>query len=570
MPKWLFLVAFAGCMILAGCGGGTSTPIPTGGGGTGGPAVLQSINLTPTTASIAQGTTQAFTAMGSYSDGTTKDLTASVQWSCLLPILATVSSSAPTQGVATALSPGSVLISAMSGTVSNTAQLTITGATATSLAVTPATATIGFEGQQQFTAIATFSDMTTQDVTNQATWGFPPPAITGTGLAIGNALGMFNIRPTFDNISPTTPAVLTVDLSSLVSVSILPSNPLIANHTQVQFSVMGTFNDGSTRDLTSLATNWSSDNDAVAANFGFTPSVFKGTAAGPATITVSVGTFNPSTTLTVTSASLQSIAVTPANASLATSTKLAYTATGTFSDGSTQDITDSVTWSIQDQTGVALVTGTGVVTGVVSGPITVNVNTPLNLGLVAGSTPATVTTGTLQSVALTPASTFIVPGSSLTYSASGTFTDTSGNTTTQDVSGLVTWSSSAANVVTVTAGVATGQSVGPSSITATLTKISGTSDLMVVSPQQVSLAITPATASVVVGASTQLKATGTFVDGTTQDFTTLVNWSTSNYNAATVGYQTGLVSGLAAEKSPITVTATIGSVTASAQITVTN
>src|SRR5271166_327120 len=163
MSRWLLILVLAECIVLASCGGGNSTPSSTStGGGTGGAAVLNSIQISPNSATIAQGTTQAFSATGHYSDGTTKDLTATVQWFCLIPTLATVSSTSPTQGLATALSPGTVLISAMSGNVSNSAQLTVTSATVTSLAVTPAAATIGFENQQQFSAIATFSDMTTQ------------------------------------------------------------------------------------------------------------------------------------------------------------------------------------------------------------------------------------------------------------------------------------------------------------------------------------------------------------------------------------------------------------------------
>jgi uncharacterized protein YjdB len=99
-----------------------------------------------------------------------------------------------------------------------------------------------------------------------------------------------------------------------------------------------------------------------------------------------------------------------------------------------------------------------------------------------------------------------------------------------------------------------------------LGQISGTASLLMVSPAQVSLAVTPATVSVAAGATTQLKVTGTYVDGTTQDFTTLVNWSSSASTAATVGYRTGLISGLTSGSS--TITATLGPVTATAQVTV--
>ena len=567
---WLGLVV-ADLLILASCGGGVSTSSSsTSSGGGSGQVTLQSIQVNPGTASIAQGTTQAFTATGTYSDGTTKDLTTTAQWSCLLPNLATVSSSSPTQGLATALptndaGPATVLITASLGSVSNSSELAIksAGVTVSSLAITPAAATIGFLNQQQLTATATFSDGSTQDVTNLTAWGSPPPFITNTGLAFGTSVGTYTLFPSFGAAPPPmTPPTLTVDLSNLVSVSISPASPVIANQTQLTFSAIGTFIDGSTRDVGSLVTNWSSSDGTIAENFGTTPGNFKGKGVGPATITATVGTFTPSATLTVSDATLQSIAVSPVNASVANTTKLHYTATGTFSDGSTQDLTTQLTWSVQGNTGAASVNSKGLLTSSSPGSITVTATSPSTLGSISGSTAATVTPATLQTIAVTPATAFIPPGGIFAFSATGTFSDGS----TQDVSAQAVWTSVFENVATVKSGTTTGLGVGRSTITAKLGAISGTADLMVVLPQQVSLAITPTTVQVAAGSSTQLKATGTFIDGTTQDFTTLVNWSSSNSAAATIGYQTGLVSGSAA--GTCTITATLGSVTSTTQVTV--
>jgi trimeric autotransporter adhesin len=571
MRRLLFVPVLAGLLMLASCGGnsGSTTTSPTTPSG---PATLQSIAITPGSATIAQATTQAFTATGSYSDGSTKDLTATAQWSCLLPNLATVSSSSPTQGLATGISAGTVVISASLGNVSNSAQLTVTGATVSSLAITPASATIGFENQQQYKAIATFSDTSTQDVTNLANWTIAPsgPFISAySGLAIGSSVGTsFDVNASFGGQSTSTltiPPTLNVDLSNLVSVAILPANPTIANNTPSTLSAIGTFSDGSTRDVTSIAT-WVSSDDTVASNFGVLPNVFSAattSAPATATITASFGTLSTqtaSTTLSVSDATLQSIAVSPSNASIAPGTKLTYSAVGTFSDGSTQDLTSIVRWSVLGGSGAASVSK-GVVKGTTAGSITVTAASLANLGSVSGSAAAAITSSTLQSIAVNPATAFITPGGNLTYSAIGTFSDGS----TQDLSALTSWSSSAVTA-TVSAGVATGQGVGAGAITAKLGQISGTASLLVVSPAQISLAVTPATASVAAGATTQLKATATYVDGATQDFTTLVNWSSSNAAMATVGYQTGLISGLASGTS--TITATLGSVTSTATVTV--
>src|ERR1700677_2151030 len=559
MRRLLFVPVLAGLLMLARCGGnsGSTTTSPTTPSG---PATLQSIAITPGSATIAQATTQAFIATGSYSDGSTKDLTA------------TVSSSSPTQGLATGISAGTVVISASLGNVSNSAQLTVTGATVSSLAITPASATIGFENQQQYKAIATFSDTSTQDVTNLANWTIAPsgPFLSAySGLAIRSSVRTsVDVNSSFGGQSTSTltiPPTLNVDLSNLVSVAILPANPTIANNTPSTLSAIGTFSDGSTRDVTSIAT-WVSSDDTVASNFGVLPNVFSAattSAPATATITASFGTLSTQTasiTLSVSDATLQSIAVSPSNASIAPGTKLTYSAVGTFSDGSTQDLTSIVRWSVLGGSGAASVSK-GVVKGTTAGSITVTAASLANLGSVSGSAAAAITSSTLQSIAVNPATAFITPGGNLTYSAIGTFSDGS----TQDLSALTSWSSSAVTA-TVSAGVATGQGVGAGAITAKLGQISGTASLLVVSPAQISLAVTPATASVAAGATTQLKATATYVDGATQDFTTLVNWSSSNAAMATVGYQTGLISGLASGTS--TITATLGSVTSTATVTV--
>ncbi len=52
-----------------------------------------------------------------------------------------------------------------------------------------------------------------------------------------------------------------------------------------------------------------------------------------------------STTLTVLAATLTSIAVTPANPSVAAGVPQQFTATGTYTDGSTQNLTTQVTWA---------------------------------------------------------------------------------------------------------------------------------------------------------------------------------------------------------------------------------
>src|SRR6185312_10059659 len=73
---------------------------------------------------------------------------------------------------------------------------------------------------------------------------------------------------------------------------------------------------------------------------------------GVTTITATdpVTSIGATTTLTVTDAALTSIAVTPPAASIARGTSQVFAATGTYTDSTTQDLTNSVMWTSSDTT----------------------------------------------------------------------------------------------------------------------------------------------------------------------------------------------------------------------------
>ncbi len=123
--------------------------------------------------------------------------------------------------------------------------------------------------------------------------------------------------------------------------------------------------------------------------------------------------------LTVTAATLQSIAVTPANPSIAKGATQQFTATGTFSDSSTQNLTSEVTWS-SGTTTIATISAAGLATGAASR----NVDDHGDARGVSGSTVLTVTAATLQSIAVTPANPSIAKGATQQFTATGTYSAT--------------------------------------------------------------------------------------------------------------------------------------------------
>jgi hypothetical protein len=174
-----------------------------------------SIDVTPTNPSIGVDTTQQFTATGTFSDQSTQDFTAQFVWSSSDSGVATVSNDTETEGLATGVAVGSTTISASLGSISGSAELTVTSVELESIAVTPTNPSIGVETTQQFTATGTFSDQSNQELTTQVTWASSDNDVAtvsnaagSEGLATSVMEGSTTISASYEGTSGST--VLTV------------------------------------------------------------------------------------------------------------------------------------------------------------------------------------------------------------------------------------------------------------------------------------------------------------------------------------------------------------------------
>ncbi|MBJ6800881.1 DUF3443 family protein [Geomonas propionica] len=98
-----------------------------GGGGSKGPA-LTSITVTPGDSTLSVGTTGRFTATGTYSDNSTRDITNQVSWSSSVTGVATISNASGNKGVVTAVSVGTTTLTAKVGSFNASTTLTTTPA----------------------------------------------------------------------------------------------------------------------------------------------------------------------------------------------------------------------------------------------------------------------------------------------------------------------------------------------------------------------------------------------------------------------------------------------------------
>ncbi len=517
-------------------------------------ANLLSIAISPAPSSAPVNTNVQFTAIGNYSDGSSADITTLVTWGSSSTATATIDAN----GLATTVAAGTTTISASFASISQTTTLTVTAPTIVSIAVTPEGLTLPIGIKQQFVATATYSDGTSLDLATGVTWSSSSTAVAtidNSGLATTVAAGSTTITATVGAFTDTT--ILTVVPAHLVAIAVSPATQSIALGTTLQFTAVGSFDDGSTQLLTSLT--WSSSSNGVASvdSTGFATS----TGTGTATITATAGSVSGTASLTVTGATLVSLAVTPAGSSMAVGTTKQFTATGTFSDSSTQDITTSVVWS-SSNAAAASINAQGLASSVATGSTTITAT----LGAVSGSTGLTVNTTKLVSITVLPANPRISKGTSIKFTASGTFSD--GSTAT-NLSG-VSWKSSKPNIASIRgSGLAHGKKGGTVTISATASGITGTTSLTVGTGTLVSVALTPLTPTAAAGTVQQFAAIGTFSDASTQDITLNAHWSSSHATVATVANApsvAGSVNCIAA--GPSTIAANSGGTTGSTLLTV--
>lgn len=285
-------VGFVAAALVAGCGGGDQGRSPI----LGLPAAdIVSLAVTPATASVAKGATQAFVATASYADGSSRDVTVGTAWSAATPAVATVDAGS---GVATGVTVGTSVISAAFSGKTGSATLTVLPATLLSVALSPLNPSVNIGATQQMAVTAVYSDSTSTDVTSVSTFVAATPAkatVGATGIVTGVAAGSSVITASFGGKNAATTA--TVNAATLDRIAVTPTPATIGVAGLQQFNAVATYSDGTSRIVTS-SVSWTSADLAIATVL---PSgVATGVAPGTTTITATSGLTSGVATLTVT------------------------------------------------------------------------------------------------------------------------------------------------------------------------------------------------------------------------------------------------------------------------------
>ncbi len=510
-------------------------------------ALLEKLMLEPESATLPVGVTQPFVAMGAFSDGTTKDVSAQVTWEISNPQVASVDPS----GVVTGLSAGAAGVKASLGEYSVSALLMVTDALLEALSVEPLKpAPLAAGLTQQFKVMGTYSDGAELDLTanKNISWSSDDPQVAqisnapgSEGLATGLTAGAAAISALYNDpatliLSPSIPLVVIGPM--LDSIELMPAQMTIAAGKTTTFMAIGHYSDQTSADITG-AVLWSSSKPAIAA----VDQAGQATAAiaGETVIEATLQGVIAKATLVVTPAVLELVMVLPpAPQALPVGAALQFQALGIYSDGAEQDLTTSadLTW-FSTYPAVANVSNAsgaqGLATAMAEGGT--HIRAVFDDGaLKLESAPAllSVIPAAIIDLTLEPAAASVPIGMVTPFHAMATFSDNS----VGDVTNLVAWSSTDATVASVDdMGQVTALKLGVTLIRAKWQTIEATALATITPAELVALTVAPQSpAPLPVGLDQAFTAKGLYSDGALIDLTghPKLKWISSNPAVATL------------------------------------
>jgi phage tail sheath protein FI len=434
-------------------------------------ASLTTVSLSPAATVVAIGMTTQLSATGTYSDATSQDLTGLATWTTSDGT--TASLDPKILGLVQGVKPSNatpVIITATFGAFSGTSSVSVSDKAVLSIAIKPISPVLQTTGSTttNFTINATYSDGTIAPLTGVA-WSSSNPAVAvidSTGKADSKAAGSTTISATLSsapNYNQVDVAAATGDVvtGTLVIQSTgggtkylttKATDPKVSDVVADINASTGT--SGLTASLTGgqlVITDTKNRATSAAAQLQADPGpgAFQINGAAPvfANTQAAMPPLAASTTLAVTASTLQSIAVTPASASIANGQSIQMKAVGVYDDGSNKDLTGSATWSSSNAAQATVASGLATGTGQTAG-----VTITAALGATKGTAQVAVTAPVLLSIAIQPTSASALSNATANFKALGTYSNSPVNSPT-DITSSVIWKSlTSAATITPTPG----------------------------------------------------------------------------------------------------------------------
>jgi trimeric autotransporter adhesin len=507
---------------------------------------VASVVIAPPTATVAVGASVPLSAEALDASG--KALVGRrMVWASSNPSIATVSNDGTVTGVAI----GSVQIAASTEGKSAVAQITVNPTPVGSVRLTPTARdllvgqTVQLSAQPLDPSGNVLADRPVTFTTSSATVA----SVSASGLVTALAPGSAIITATSEGRSSV--ATITVATVPVASVVVTPnaSPAVVGQTTQLRADAK----DASGQTLTGRTIVWSTSEPGVATvtSTGLVTAIASGSATISATSEGKTGT----ATITVSPKPVSAVIVSPGQASVIVGQTTQLSAQVTDDAGNVL-AGRPITYS-SGSPAIATVSTSGLVTGVTAGTATITATSEGK----TGTATIVVTPVPVARVTVSPPEASVIIGQTLQLDARPEAANG------QALGGrTVVWTSGDPSVASVSAtGVVTGLAAGSTVVFASVDGVPGTSLVTVRQVPVATVAITPPTSSVVVGASTQLTATVRDASGATLP-DRLVGWSSSD-DATAIVSSTGRVNGI--KPGTVTITASSEGKSGTATVTVT-
>jgi trimeric autotransporter adhesin len=521
---------------------------------------LVEVQVSPAAWSTPVGIPMQFQAVALFSDDSSQNITWQASWTSSKTAVAQVGNSGgggggggfggggANKGRIQALSPGDTQIQATYKGITGKAALTVTPAKMTGLQVFPGNQSMPAGDWRKFEASLLWSDGKSTAVTNFVSW-------TSSNSAVAAALNGNGQKGLVQSLKPGTSTItaagmgfkasgtVTVTDAKVTSLQLSPALASVAKGVPVKYNAVIVFSDGTSQNV-AWQTTFSSSDPSVA-SVSNANGAFKGIAqtlkAGTTTIKATAKGVSATATLTVKPAELKELQVSPTNPKIAVASWAKMDVVAVFTDDTTQQVTSLATWTSSNKAIAAISNfnqplGKGFVQALKSGTSTISAF----WGGKTGSTTLTVQQAALVEIQVTPFAPKIPVGYGSQFVATGIFADN----TTQHLTGQVSWTSTNTKVATVTStfgqkGRVTPLASGTAEIVATFGGKQGKTKLTVTGAALKSISIVPATLTMALQSQTQLKAEGSFADGTKFNLTNHVLWKSDKPGIAPVSNAAG-------------------------------
>ena len=270
---------------------------------------LVSIAVTPANPSVAVGKQQQFTATGTFSDGSKKDLTSSVTWTSSAPSIATISGG----GLATGVAAGTTTIQATLATVNGSTGMTVTATPSFTISASPASLSVAQGKQGNSTITTTISggfnsaiSLSASGMPSGTTVSFNPATIPAPGsgssamtITVGAStpVGTYPITVTGNGggVQQTATVTLTVIAAPSFTISASPASLSVAQGKQGNSTITTTISGGFNSAISLSASGMPSGTTV-----SFNPATIPAPGSGNSTMTITVGASTPVGTYPIT------------------------------------------------------------------------------------------------------------------------------------------------------------------------------------------------------------------------------------------------------------------------------